>query len=189
MTRFARCSVGSNLSRNEDSRAIDEEERKRRIEQGERLNERLAELQKDREHQHSPQPSASGSGSQPGSRRGSLNSFGSQVAQLKNFNLSSSGSDKNTEQKDNEEENSINGHEEDEDGEKKYDNENSWVPPLSPMALSLVPPSPSKKGEFTEHDDDDGFLYVLDCSSWMWKAGTCATETIEKVRRSEFLDY
>ena len=48
------------------------------------------------------------------------------------------------------------------------------------MALSLVPPSPSKKAEFLEHDDDDGFLYVLDCSSWIWKAGTCATETVDE---------
>lgn len=55
-------------------------------------------------------------------------------------------------------------------------------PPPSPMALALEPPSPSsKRDDFAEQDDDDGFLYVLDCSSWVWKAGTCATETQEEL--------
>jgi len=43
-----------------------------------------------------------------------------------------------------------------------------------------------KKNDFNEQDDDDGFIYVLDCSSWVWKAGTCASETIHHDKR--FLD-
>ena len=39
--------------------------------------------------------------------------------------------------------------------------------------------------DFTEQEDDDGFLYVLDCSNWVWKAGTCASETI----KSESSEY
>eukprot|EP00520_Triparma_pacifica_P014882 CAMPEP_0118634254 /NCGR_PEP_ID=MMETSP0785-20121206/1441_1 /TAXON_ID=91992 /ORGANISM="Bolidomonas pacifica, Strain CCMP 1866" /LENGTH=630 /DNA_ID=CAMNT_0006525201 /DNA_START=23 /DNA_END=1911 /DNA_ORIENTATION=+ len=49
---------------------------------------------------------------------------------------------------------------------------------LSPMSLSLGTPMSGKKNDFNEQDDDDGFIYVLDCASWIWKAGTCATETI-----------
>ena len=53
---------------------------------------------------------------------------------------------------------------------------------LSPMSLSLGTPR-AKKNDFNEQDDDDGFIYVLDCGSWIWKAGTCATESIHSEKR------
>jgi len=37
--------------------------------------------------------------------------------------------------------------------------------------------SASAKPFPTDEEDDDGFLFVLDTSSWVWTAGTCATET------------
>ena len=54
---------------------------------------------------------------------------------------------------------------------------------LSPMSLSLGTPSAGKKNDFNEQDDDDGFIHVLDCNSWIWKAGTCATETVHAEKR------
>jgi hypothetical protein len=78
--------------------------------------------------------------------------------------------------------------------------------PLSPLHLVTGNVTPGRR-PFDEQDDDDGFLcvrarvrareptrarsraqrsnphppprrYVLDCSCWVWKAGTCASETV-----------
>ena len=167
-------SVGSINSRSSRGEGLAEEDEKRRREHEERLNERLALLQLANKLRDTGK-STLNVGSNPPSRRGSLTSTGSDGRSPAHFNFSDSGNMSDLEKDD-----SMN--DEEFAKEKPRRRSLSFNPPLSPMALALEAP---KKDEFLEQDDDDGFLYVLDCSSWVWKAGTCATETQEEEQQQD----
>ena len=66
-----------------------------------------------------------------------------------------------------------------EDADASEDTPQDSATPTTPMSPSAFHLKTRQMREFIEQDDDDGFLYVLDCSSWVWKAGTCASETVQ----------